>query len=492
MRGWTTQFVVGLAVISLSGFANAEQRKQPNVLWIIAEDFSPDLGCYGDRVVRSPNIDRLAREGVRYTHAFATAPVCSSARSGFMTARYQTSIGAHHHRSHRDDGYQLPAGVHVITKYFRDAGYFTANIRKFAPGIRGTGKTDWNFTAKKPFDGDDWSELKAHQPFFAQINFSETHRKFKKAKDRPVDPADVKLPPYYPDHPVTREDWALYLDTVNHLDRKVGAVLDKLAEDGLSEDTIVFFFGDHGRAHVRGKQWLYDPGIHIPLIVRIPAKHRPENYEEAGAVCDDMVTTLDISVTSMSLAGASYPDNVEGHPFLGRGAQTRDYIIAARDRCDESYDRIRCVRTRRYKYIRNFYPEIPYWQTNRYKDRQYPVLDLMKRLYAEDKLTSIQRRWFAPRKPKHELYDLAVDPHETRNLADSPRHRATLVRLQGVLNHWIATTGDRARDPEPVGNWTPLMRERRQKYPVFEPDAWDKRFDKIRAELMLRGYRPAE
>src|SRR5262245_22491331 len=223
--------------------------ERPNILWLVAEDFGPELACYGTEQVSSPNLDRLAARGVRFTRAYTTAPVCSASRSAFMTGMYQTTIGAHNHRSHRDDGYRLPAGVRLITDRMRESGYVTANIRRFpaSVGFAGTGKTDWNFTTDgNPFDYDRWDDLKAHRPFFAQVNFQETHRTFH--APRKVDPAKVVVPPYYPDHPVTREDWAQYLDSAIELDRKVGLILAQLEADGLAETTIVVFMGDHGQA----------------------------------------------------------------------------------------------------------------------------------------------------------------------------------------------------------------------------------------------------
>lgn len=233
-------------LLAAAGATNAAER--PNILWLIAEDFGPELGCYGTQQVWSPNLDRLANQGVRFTRAYTTAPVCSASRSAFMTGMYQTTIGAHNHRSHRDDGYRLPDGVRVLPDWMRQAGYFTANVEKLPAsfGFRGTGKTDWNFTHPPAFDSDDWSDLKAHQPFYAQINFQETHRKFHAPKK--ADPVQVVIPPYYPDHSVTRADWAAYLDAASELDRKVGLILDQLDADGLADNTIVVFFGDHGNA----------------------------------------------------------------------------------------------------------------------------------------------------------------------------------------------------------------------------------------------------
>lgn len=431
--------------------AEAAESRRPNVLWLIAEDLGPEIGSYGERLARSPNLERFAAEGVRYTGCYTTAPVCSPSRSAFMTGMYQTTIGAHNHRSHRGDGYRLPEGVHLVTHYFRQAGYFTANVLTAAPGVKGTGKTDWNFTPpEKPFDGTDWNQRAAGQPFFAQVNFSETHRSFKKADEHPVDPAKVALPPYYPDHAVAREDWALYLDAVGHLDRKIGAVLGRLDEEGLRDETIVFFFGDNGQAHVRGKQWLYEGGIHVPLIVRTPEKYRPAGQGAPGTVCDWLISAIDIPATSMTLAGVALPEKFQGRPFLGPGAKGREFIVGARDRCDETVDRIRCVRTGRYKYIRNFYPERPYTQPNAYKERQYPVLPLMRELHAQGKLTAVQELFMAPRRPAEELYDLKADPHEIHNLAASPEHQKVLEDLRAKLDAWIRETGDQGETPEPA------------------------------------------
>jgi len=419
--------------------------RRPNILWLISEDTSPDLACYGTPVVKTPNFDRLASQGARYTNAFATAPVCSPSRSALMTGMVQTTIGAHQHRSHRMDGYTLPEPVEVITAYFRRAGYFTANVRAPAPGVKGTGKTDFNFKPKqKPFDGTDWSQRKPGQPFFAQVNFKLTHRTFVRDKNNPIDPAAVEVPPYYPDHPITRRDWADYLESMQVLDRQVGQVLDRLEREGLDDNTLVIYFGDHGRPHVRGKQWLYEGGIRVPMIVRWPGHVRP------GTVVDDLVSLIDLAPTCMTAAGFTPPAHLQGNVFLGPDAKKRRYIFAARDRCDETPDRIRCVRTRRYKYIRNFHPERPYTQFNAYKYRQYPVLTLLHVLHGQGKLTPAQARFMAPARPKEELYDLKNDPHEVHNLCARPEAQAILNGLRKALDQWIERTHDKGATPEPV------------------------------------------
>jgi N-sulfoglucosamine sulfohydrolase len=433
--------------VSLAGFARASAPARPNILWLIAEDLSPDLGCYGNRAVQTPNLDRLAREGMRFTNAFVTGPVCSASRSAIATGMYQTTIGAHNHRSHRDDGYRLPHGVEPFTRYLQRAGYHTSNVINAAPGVRGTGKTDFNFVTEDIFDGKDWAERRKGQPFYAQVNFSETHRPFRRCPERPVDPARVEVPPCYPDHPWVRKDWAMYLETLQNLDTKVGKVLARLEQEGLAEDTIVFFFGDHGRPMPRDKQFLYDGGIRIPLLIRIPEKYRPAGYQPGG-VSDALVSAIDITATTLRLAGVEPPTHMEGRPFFGPGVQPREFIIAARDRCDETVDRIRCVRTRRFKYIRNFFPERPYTQQNVYKDVNYVTLAVMRQLQEAGKLSGPPSAFLAPRRPPEELYDLAADPHETRNLADDPKYRRTLEEMRAILDRWIRETGDQGQHPE--------------------------------------------
>lgn len=442
-------FVAALAAAlscRVSRAADAAPARPPNVLWILGDDLGPDLACYGTPAVKTPNLDRLAAQGARFTRAYTTAPVCSPSRSALITGMYQTSIGAQHHRSHREDGYTLPAGVRLVTDHFRDAGYYTANVRTLTPQLKVPGKTDFNFAAKVPFDGDDWSQLKAHQPFYAQVNFVEPHRgaDWEQARNRPglVDPAAVALPPYYPDHPTTRDDYANYLDAVQLLDAKVGTVLKLLEDGGLAENTVVFFFGDNGRCHVRDKQWLYDGGLHVPLLVRWPGRVAP------GTVRDDLVSAIDITATSLWAAGVKTPDRMQGRVFLGPDARPREYVFGARDRCDETVDRIRCVIGRRYHYLRNYHPEWPYTQPNQYKETQYPVLNLMKQLHAAGKLTAAQELFMAPHKPPEELYDLETDPHEIYNLAGSPEHQPVLNELRAALDRWISETGDEGARPE--------------------------------------------
>jgi uncharacterized sulfatase len=420
------------------------KKHRPNILWIIAEDICCDFGCYGNEVVQTPNIDGLAREGAIYQNAFTTAPICSPSRSAFMTGMYQTSIGAHNHRSHRDDGFSLGGGVRVITEYFREAGYFTSNSKGL--DFQKSGKKDLNFKIwkdkKGPFDGTDWRERDSDQPFFAKINFYETHRPFVRDEHNPVDADLVEIPPYYPDHRLTRADFAMYLESIQVLDRKIGKVIQRLKDDGLYEDTIIFFFGDNGRPFPRGKQNLYEGGIHVPLIIRWPGKIK------AGSVVSDLVSAIDLAPASMQLAGIEEPAYMQGRDFLSVKAKKRKYIFAAKDRCDAAVDRVRCVRTDKYKYIKNFNPDTPYFSLSRYSIREHPEYALMKMLESQGKLNKDQMKFMAEKRPVDELYDIEKDPHELNNLAVNPKYAGVLNDLKKRLDRWIAETDDKGRYPE--------------------------------------------
>lgn len=450
-----TILTLGAAVCFLFTQTVAAAPAKLNILWLVAEDFGPHLGCYGTKEVWTPNLDRMAAEGVRYTRMY-NGHVCSPSRSAFNTGMYATTIGAHNHRTVNKQ--PLPEGVKVISDWMRDAGYFTANLRELPEtcGFKGTAKTDWNFKYEgKPFDTANWSDLKDHQPFYAQLNFSETHRNFK--GPRKADPTKVEIPPYYPEHPVTRDDWAKYLDDATELDRKVGLVLQALEKDGLADNTVVIFFGDNGQSHVRGKQFCYEEGLHVPMIVRWPKNLPPLAGYQAGKIENRMVHGIDLAPTTLALAGAPKPPKMQGQVFLGdRAEPAREYVFGARDRCDETAMRIRAVRDQRYRYIHNFTPEVPLLAPNAYKERQYPVWNLIKELNAQGKLTPVQAALCQPRLPDEELYDLQSDPWEIKNLATSnnPEHQAELKKLRAILAKWIEDTNDQGRIAEAPGTQT--------------------------------------
>ena len=341
-----------------------------------------------------------------------------------------------------------------ITDYLRAAGYFTANVKNIGGGYKVGGKTDFNFTAPKIFDGDDWKQRKAGQPFYAQVNIFEPHRgtapnvwSHVQSVAPKVDQASVKLPPYLPDHPTVRADWANYLNAIQLLDQKVGAVLDRLRQEGLLDNTVIFFFGDNGQCQIRGKQWLYEAGLHIPLLVRWPQKIK------AGRVNHDLISAIDISAASLQLAGIDRPRHMQGQSFLqpdgSLSGSRREYVFGARDRCGEAFDRIRSVRDRRYKYIRNYHPEISYTQPSNYIDTSYPAISVMRELFAAGKLNDVQSLFMQPRKPAEELYDLSRDPYEINNLAASAKHQVNLKKLRLTLDRWVVETTDQGTLPEP-------------------------------------------
>ncbi len=419
--------VAAVAAASPSETAAADR---PNIVWIVSDDLGPELGCFGYPGVATPNLDRLAAEGTRFTHAFSTAPVCSSSRTAFQTGLYQTTVGGHHHDTH--DKRPLPAFATTVTAEMQRAGYFVSNGRGSATPEKRLAKSHLNFLydPRTFFDGQDWTERAEGQPFFAQIQIKEPHRIFvKRDRTRP----DAPIPPYYPEHPVTRADWDNYLASIEVLDATVGMVMERLEAEGLADNTLVIFFGDHGRPHVRGKQWLYDGGLHTPLIVRWPGK------VAAGAVDDRLVSLLDLMPTTLAAAGVEAPGNLVGADLLDPDWKGHQQLFAARDRCGDAPDRIRSVRTHDFKYIRNFHPELPYLQLSSYKKTQYPVETVMKVLHAEGKWTS---PFMADTRPAEELYDLRSDPHEMNNLAADPAFAGKLAELRGSLDRWIEETGD--------------------------------------------------
>ena len=441
-----------LSVLALLGVAVGNLRaappaigSRPNILWIIGDDLGVELGCYGNPDARTPNIDRLAAEGVRYTHFYTTAPVCSASRSAFMTGMYAQTIHAQQHRTAPADKRSLPDGVRLLTQWFHDAGYQTANVAEFPAslGFGTAGKTDWNFRVDGPaFDTRRWNDLAPKQPFFAQINFQEPHRIFHAPKQ--TAPARVTLPAFYPDHPVVRADWAAYLDSVAELDRKTGAVLAQLAADGLAADTIVVFFGDNGRCHIRDKQFCYEAGLQVPLLIRWPKHFPAPSGFRLGAVDDRLLVAIDLAPTMLALVGAPVPAKMQGRIFLGgAAAKPRDYAFGGRDRCDETELTLRTVRDQRYRYILNLTPEKPLMSANAYKESQYPVWSLFKELYAAGKLSPGQAVFAAPTAPAEELYDLERDPEQLENLAAKPASRTVRDRMRAALDTWRAEIGDR-------------------------------------------------
>ncbi len=458
--------------------ANLNAAKRPNILWIVGENFSNDLGCYGQDNVATPNLDDLAKKGVRYVNAFSTSPVCAPSRSCFMLGMYQTTTDTHHMRSHRDDDFKLPAGIRPITHRLKDVGYYTANLTHVGKEEMGTGKLDLNFVNEgKLYDTAQWDDLKSRQPFFAQINLPEAEydiydrKSAEKARvpwvgeewhPKVATEKNVTPPPFYPDHPIARQEWARYLNSISGADVRIGKLLARLKADGMDDDTVVIFFSDNGRLTPRGIHWPFDQGLRVPVIARDAKNFRLfSGKEKPGTVSKRVVSLLDLTATTLALAGIERPFGMQSRVFLGKMADpARSYAFAARDRIDETVVRMRSVHDNRYHYIRNHTPGAGFETLNRYKEKCFLVKPLMRKLKAEGKLTGPALDLMKPF-PDEMLFDTRSDPHEIKNLAASnkPAHKAALQRLRNALDTWTVETGDRGHIPEPPEVVAPFLKE---------------------------------
>lgn len=454
---------------------------RPNIVWIMAEDIGPQLSCYGDKLGLTPNIDRLAATGIRYTRAFTTYGVCAPSRNSIITGMYPSATGCMHMRQSKGlipfpdipDYNAVPApDIKAYPEYLRASGYYCTN----------NVKTDYQFGT--PFTIWDESSNTAHwrnrsdksQPFLAVFTFDITHEinlwteeiknKFYQSQGlkRPVrkkdeaelfaltpkqrvKPEDITVPPYFPDTPLVREGMARYYDNIRRMDRQVGQVIRQLEEDGELDNTIIFFMGDNGNCQPRGKRWVLENGIHIPLIL----SGKPLNAR--NRVDQQLVSGIDFAPTALFLAGVPIPANIHGQVVSGidptrRGpTKPRSYIFAARDRMDNTYDMIRAVRDKRYKYIKNFNPEKPYTQPLEFQYLNPMMADIL-RLEKEGKLNADQQSWLFKTKPSVELYDIETDPHELTNLAARPEQAARIKTMDAALETWRKTYGDLGAVPE--------------------------------------------
>ncbi len=426
---------------------------RPNLLWISCEDISPHLGCYGHADATTPNLDRLASQAVRYAHASTVTGVCTTCRASLITGMYPSTLGNQFMRCSID----LPEQVPLFPQYLRDAGYYCTNNSKTDYNITGDHKRCWDECSNQAH----WRHRpQVDQPFFAVFNFTNTHeskifgyRRPENLSDSELhDPDRMQLPPYYPDTPRTRHDWAHYFDNITSMDKRAGELLAQLDADGLADDTIVVFWSDHGVGLPRAKRWIYESGTHVPLIIRVPPKWRTADQAEPGKVSPELVSLLDLPPTMLHLAGLPIPDHFQGQPFLGASrAAPREFVVTIRDRMDERYDMIRAIRDARYKYIRNFQPYRPYFQIINYMEQEHTMQEL-RRLHAAGQLSPAAEQFMADTKPLEELYDLEQDPHEIHNLiaeADTrPELLATLERFRRELRDWAATTRDTGLIPE--------------------------------------------
>ncbi|MGF1578970.1 MAG: sulfatase [Gemmataceae bacterium] len=449
--------VVGLSPTISFGASQDESRnpkrspKRPNILWITVEDMSPRVGCYGDKTVPTPNIDRLAEHGIRFVHAFGVYGVCAPNRATIITGMYPTSIGAMHMRTMRRTSaldkitdpellaiptYEAtpPHYVRCFTEYLRALGYYCVNVVK----------TDYQFAT--PLTAWDDSSRKGHwrnrpsadTPFFAVFNFTTTHESgtFQQRSPKVTDPAKVKVPPYYPDHPTVRRDMARHYDNIAAMDQQVGKLLAQLKEDGLLESTIIFFFSDHGDGFPRAKRWVYDSGTRVPMIVRFP------DGKGRGTTSERLVSFVDLAPTVLSLAGATIPDHLQGQAFLGpEKGPPRKYVYMARDRMDPAPETVRAVRDERYQYVRNYRPDLPYIGFIPYRDRAQMMQVILKMMKANE-LGPNQWQFWATKKPIEELYDTKTDPHQIKNIASDPKHYTKLAELRKACEGWVKETKD--------------------------------------------------
>ena len=429
--------------------------EKPNIVWIFVEDMNGWYGCYGDDTVPTPNIDALAEQGVRFDRAYMPAGVCSATRSSIALGAMQTSLGVHNHRSSRGrvpgEVINLPDGVVTAYELMRDAGYFV---------VSSEGKNDFNFMfemdelydayTSKMGPHTDWRARAEGQPFFAQIQLKggKNNGRFdgaparKKGDDTPhTDPDPMKVAPYYPDHPVMRREYAHHYDTIRQTDDEVGKIVASLKEDGQLDNTVIFFWTDHGMRLPRHKQWVYEGGVRVPLIAAGPGIS-PDTSR------DDLVSGIDITATTLALGGVKKPAWVEGHDLFAKDHTPREFVISARDRCDYTIERVRAVTTERFRYLKNFLTDRPFMQPHYRDGRDY--IEVPRQLNKEGKLNEVQAFMWSEERVPEEFYDIENDPHEINNLADDPEFADELKRHREILDTWIEETDDKGQYPESI------------------------------------------
>ncbi len=443
-------------------------ENQPNIIWLVAEDQSPDwFPMYGDSTIRLPHIEALARDGVTFDNAYSPVPVCAPARSAIITGMYPTTLGTHNMRTYApwrgvpgDKPYEtldipsyspvVPDGVKMFTQYLREKGYYTTNGPKEDYNFE---KMDaaWDDSSKEPF----WGGREEGQPFFSVFNFSVCHESqiWKRGKDQLlISPSKVKVPPYFPDTEVVRHDMAVNYSNLKRLDNQIGQIITGLKRDGLYENSIIFFYGDHGGPFPRHKRALYESGTKVPMTIKFPKK------EKAGSRDDRMISFIDLAPTVLSLAGIEPPKVMQGKAQFGKfeADKKAKYTFHSADRFDAIYDKLRAVRSERYKYIRSYDTNKSHALPVSYRE-QMPMMQELRRLYRAGKLNEQQALWMKPTKPEEELYDLENDPYELNNLVSQSDLNDTLVHLRKVLDEWIVETNDLGRIPEEelIAKWLP-------------------------------------
>lgn len=438
-----------LAVLLLAAAAPAAFAKhhgeKPNILWITSEDNGPHLGCYGDKYAVTPNLDALAKQGMLYKVCWSTAPVCAPARTCILTGMYGPSNGGQHMRSMAD----LPAQIKGYPEYLRKAGYYTTNNSKTDYNVGVDMSKTWDSSGRKAH----WKNRGKGQPFFAVFNHTISHEsqirnKINKA-DQIHDPSKAPIPAYHPDVEETRKNWAQYYDRITMMDKRAGQNLKELEQAGLHNDTIVFYYGDHGSGMPRSKRWPYNSGLHVPLIVYFPKKWQhlaPKDYA-VGGQSDRLVGFVDLAPTVLSLAGVKPPKHMQGLAIAGKHETAPPkYIYGFRGRMDERYDMVRTVRDQRYVYLRHYMPHKVYGQYVAYMFQTHTTRK-WKELYDAGKLNAAQSRFWQT-KPTEELYDLQADPDEVNNLASDQKHATKLVEMRSALEAHVLKSRDIGFLPE--------------------------------------------
>ena len=434
-------------IADVSREAEVKKSQRLNIVWLVAEDLSAIIPPFGDMTVMTPNLSRLAAEGIRFTQVYSTSGVCAPSRAAIATGMYQNRIGAQHMRTTNIGNFGVegltayeavpPAYVKMHSQYFREAGYYTSN----------NAKEDYQFQKSlvawdDSSDSAHWRNRNEDQPFFSVFNFGITHEsQVWRQSDKPLlipSALDVPIPPYLQDTDISRGNIRQVYSNVVAMDRQVGEILTQLEEDGLLDSTVIFWYTDHGGPLPRQKRLLYDSGIHVPLIIRFPDGVR------AGDIDEQLVSFVDFKSTALSLAGIEPPQYVDGRAFLGDYVNTpnRRYIHAAADRFDSEYDMIRAVRDARFKYLRNFNPEKPYYLPLAYRE-QMPIMQELLKLRDNEQLNEAQAQWFRASKDEEELFDTLYDPHELVNLAKDPIHAEKLFELRNELDEWVRLVDDK-------------------------------------------------
>jgi N-sulfoglucosamine sulfohydrolase len=445
----TSFFIVMFCVmLHLESFAQHQTLPSPNILWLVSEDNGPYIGVYGDTIALTPNIDNLAKTGVVYQQAFANAPVCAPSRNTIITGMYSNSLGNQQMRSE----YKAPDFVKLLPHYLKEAGYYTANNAKEDYNISKLSHP-WSAGWNESSPTASYKNRKSGQPFFQVINFGVTHESglFDSIPDEKLrfKPADMVVYPYHPNSPDFRHDYAQYYHKMCSLDDQIGKIINDLKKEGLYENTIVFYFSDHGGVLPRGKRYLYESGLKVPLVIHVPKMYHHLLPEAIGSRSDRMVSFIDLAPSLLNLAGIKIPDYMQGQAFLGeKVAKSKTYSFGFRGRMDEKYDLMYTVRSSQYRYIRNYYPERIYGQYLEYLWKSRSVRD-WKKLYDEGKLNEVQSAYWKT-KPYEELYDIIQDPHNVKNLAENTKFANVLVQMREATDNWISETKPLDVFPEPL------------------------------------------